>query len=215
MKYLVIVLFISCYLCREVVDLDDNNFSKLVEKDKTSIWFIKFYAPWCGHCKRLAPTWESLPNEINKSNLNIGKIDCTKNPNACGNYGVRGYPTLKLFVSGKHKSDFKGKREVEEFEKFINDNSDFGFKDSTGMYTLNDENYEIALNEGEKECWDILFYVPWNKKCRKSLRRFKKKAKESEDNNCNTAIVDISLSKNMVEKYSVKGVPFILNINNK
>ena len=39
-------------------------------------WFIKFYAPWCGHCKRLAPGWKEF-HDTNSENLNIGKVDCT------------------------------------------------------------------------------------------------------------------------------------------
>mmetsp|Transcript_10708 Transcript_10708/g.10587 ORF Transcript_10708/g.10587 Transcript_10708/m.10587 type:complete len:92 (+) Transcript_10708:21-296(+) len=46
------------------------------------VWFIKFYAPWCGHCKRLKPTWEELANEAYGTGVNIGSLDCTENRNA-------------------------------------------------------------------------------------------------------------------------------------
>lgn len=39
-------------------------------------WFVKFYAPWCGHCKTLAPIWEELGQNL-KGKINVGSVDCT------------------------------------------------------------------------------------------------------------------------------------------
>jgi protein disulfide-isomerase A6 len=41
-----------------VVKLTEANFKDLVLNDKNTMWFVEFYAPWCGHCKSLTPTWE-------------------------------------------------------------------------------------------------------------------------------------------------------------
>jgi thioredoxin-like negative regulator of GroEL len=57
----------------DVVVLGDTTFA---EKTKTGDWLIEFYAPWCGHCKKLAPTWEELATK-SKGNFNVGKVDCT------------------------------------------------------------------------------------------------------------------------------------------
>ena len=60
---------------------------------------IKFYAPWCGHCKKLAPTWDKLAEELKDvKNVEVGKFDATANE--FPGVEVRGYPTLKLYVAG-------------------------------------------------------------------------------------------------------------------
>jgi protein disulfide-isomerase A6 len=61
--------------------------------------FIKFYAPWCGHCKSLAPIWDALADKYaDSSSVVVGSVDCTteENKDLCGEYGVQGYPTLKV-----------------------------------------------------------------------------------------------------------------------
>lgn len=83
----------------DVVELDESNFEKLTQLNTgstTGDWFIKFYAPWCGHCKRLAPTWEEVATEL-KGEVNVAKVDVTQNRALGKQYGIKGFPTLLLF----------------------------------------------------------------------------------------------------------------------
>ena len=59
-------------------------------------WLVKFYAPWCGFCKKLAPTWDALSVALLGGEVSVGKVDCTLDLNKalCARYEVRGYPTL-------------------------------------------------------------------------------------------------------------------------
>ena len=81
-------------------------------------WFIKFFAPWCGHCKKLAPTWKRLFEE-HSDKYNIARVDCTS-PEAtevCQQLLIRGYPSLILFANGK-MYPHRGRREMENLLEF-------------------------------------------------------------------------------------------------
>ncbi|ORZ02631.1 thioredoxin-like protein [Syncephalastrum racemosum] len=62
-------------------------------------WFIKFYAPWCGFCKKLAPTWVQLAKDL-KDQVNVAEMNCDEYRETCVAHGVSGFPTMKMFVAG-------------------------------------------------------------------------------------------------------------------
>ena len=87
--------------------------------------FVKFYAPWCGHCKRLAPTWDQLATKFaGVAGVKIAKVDCTSDENdnkdLCNAQGVNGFPTLNLYKNGAKEEEYNGKRDLEALEKFVN-----------------------------------------------------------------------------------------------
>jgi len=95
------------------------------ESLKTKNLFVKFYAPWCGHCKSLAPDWDSLAHQYStSSSVLIGSVDCTavKSKELCEDFKVQGYPTLKYFKDGdKSGEDYEGSRDLPELAKFVED----------------------------------------------------------------------------------------------
>lgn len=82
--------------------------------------FVKFYAPWCGHCKKLAPVYKQLANVFaEEGNVVIAEVDADKYKDLARSYQVSGYPTLKLFKDGKVE-DYSGPRELEMLIAFVN-----------------------------------------------------------------------------------------------
>merc|ERR1711874_78704 len=81
--------------------------------------FVEFYAPWCGHCKKLAPIWDELAEKFaDNDKIVIAKTDATTNEFA--DVKIRGFPTTKLFKAGTNEVvDYKGGRTLEDFVKFL------------------------------------------------------------------------------------------------
>lgn len=82
----------------DVLVLDSESFEKAI--DENSVIAVEFYAPWCGHCKALAPEWEAAATQL-KGKVAVAKVDCTKEQALCQKYEIQGYPTLKLFRNGE------------------------------------------------------------------------------------------------------------------
>eukprot|EP00929_Paragymnodinium_shiwhaense_P108769 TRINITY_DN75101_c0_g1_i1.p1 TRINITY_DN75101_c0_g1~~TRINITY_DN75101_c0_g1_i1.p1 ORF type:complete len:418 (-),score=102.36 TRINITY_DN75101_c0_g1_i1:352-1605(-) len=83
------------------------------------IVFAKFRAPWCGHCKRLRPHWESLMTKYKgHSDVLVTAVDCTQaGMSLCKKYGVDSYPTL-LFGEDGELQVYNGGRELADLERF-------------------------------------------------------------------------------------------------
>ena len=117
---LVALCFASPSLADDVLELVDSDFDSTLESVDTAL--VMFYAPWCGHCKRLKPEFEKAA-QLLKSNdppVALAKVDCTEGgKDSCGRFDVRGYPTLKIFRGGELSSDYNGPREVNGIVKYM------------------------------------------------------------------------------------------------
>lgn len=101
-----------------------NNYKDIIMDDSKDV-LVEYYAPWCGHCKALAPKYEELGalykdnEEFNKLVI-VAKVDATANDIP---EDISGFPTIKLFPAGKKSEvvDFNGARNVEDLANFIRD----------------------------------------------------------------------------------------------
>jgi protein disulfide-isomerase A6 len=66
------------------------------------------YAPWCGHCKNLAPEWASAAESLH-GDVKFGAVDATVHSRAAQRFNVKGYPTIITFAAGPKKGDSAGK----------------------------------------------------------------------------------------------------------
>jgi len=101
---------------------DEINDEEKKNIDKNLPCCILFYADWCGHCKNLMPTWNSLSKSLPADKINIIKISCVDKEQQCnGINDIKGYPTIiYVDIQLKKKIIFSGQRTADSIIEFIN-----------------------------------------------------------------------------------------------
>ncbi|KAI5480480.1 protein disulfide-isomerase A1 [Pseudohyphozyma bogoriensis] len=99
----------------DVLDLTQSSFSDAVAGPLT---LVEFFAPWCGHCKALAPHYEEAATILKDEGVKLAKVDCTVETDLCANYGVSGYPTLKVFRKGE-PGEYGGTRKTDGIVSYM------------------------------------------------------------------------------------------------
>jgi len=98
---------------------------------------LEFYAPWCGHCKKLAPTLEEVAISYeNETDVVIAKMDATVNDVSTKIFEIKGYPTLYMVSATGKVVLYEGDRTKEDIIDFINKNRDSVSKQNSGKDEL-------------------------------------------------------------------------------
>ncbi|CAL1698925.1 unnamed protein product [Somion occarium] len=202
-------------LASNVIELNPDNFDTIIGQGKPAL--VEFFAPWCGHCKNLAPVYEQLADAFShaKSKVVIAKVDADGAGKPLGQkYGVTGFPTLKWFnAEGGEPEKYEGGRELETLANFITQKS--GVKSNIKpppppAFTILDTHTfdEVALDK------DVLvtFTAPWCGHCKRLKPIYEEVAKDfAAESNCVVANVDADAAPNrpLATKYGIQSFPTI------
>merc|ERR1711990_1076803 len=101
-----------------VLVLTDKNFDE--ELKNHEFLLVEFYAPWCGHCKKLAPEYSAAAEILAKNDppFSLAKVDATEEKKLAERFGVQGFPTLYFFKNGE-KTDYTGGRTSDTIVSWI------------------------------------------------------------------------------------------------
>ncbi|KAH7462954.1 Protein disulfide-isomerase [Phytophthora ramorum] len=104
----------------DVLVLTESNFAEAVSGHDTLL--VEFYAPWCGHCKKLTPEYAAAAKNLKELDppIRLAKVDATAESKLAEQFAVRGFPTLKFFKGDVEAvKDYDGGRTSAEIEKWV------------------------------------------------------------------------------------------------
>ncbi|KAF8071937.1 protein disulfide isomerase [Lyophyllum atratum] len=199
-----------------VADLNSDNFDGVIGNGKPGL--VEFFAPWCGHCKTLAPVYEQLADAFShaKDKVVIAKVDADGEGKALGKkYGVTGFPTLKWFDAEGNHEPYDSGRDLDSLAAFVAKKS--GVKSSikppplpeTTILDVHNFN-EIALDPSKNVL--VSFTAPWCGHCKNMKPAYEQVASTfKSESDCIVANVDGDDKKNaeLGKKYGVSGFPTI------
>ncbi|KAG0590603.1 hypothetical protein M758_1G102300 [Ceratodon purpureus] len=193
-----------------VTVLTASNFEDYVGKDKGAL--VEFYAPWCGHCKRLAPEYEKLGEALKgQKGVLIAKVDCDDHKSVCSKFGIQGFPTIKWFPKGSlEPKDYSGGRTTDALLEFVNNEAGTKgkvFAAPSEVVVLTPANFDKVVKDPTKDVL-VEFYAPWCGHC-KSLAPVWDKAAAAfkSEKDVVVAKVDADAHKDLGERFGVSGYP--------
>ncbi|KAL9014582.1 MAG: hypothetical protein Q9173_000766 [Seirophora scorigena] len=153
-----------------VLDLVPDNFDTVVTKSGKHA-LVEFFAPWCGHCKSLAPVYEELAQNFGfaSDKLVIGKVDADEHKDLGRKFGVQGFPTLKWFDGKSETPEAYDKgRDLDSLSRFITEKT--GIKPKvkkaapSAVEMFNDQTFKEHIG-GDKDIL-VAFTAPWCGHCK-------------------------------------------------
>jgi len=197
-----------------IVELDSSNYEEYLNGQKPTL--VEFYAPWCGHCKNLAPEMAKLGEAIVKAkteSVTVAKVNCDAHRDLCSKYGVQGYPTLKFFPLGSTTpEDYTSGRSADDLAEFINQKAGTRIrlpKEASYSVDLTPSNFDEVVMDKDKDVL-VAFYAPWCGHCKKLHPEYEKAAAAfRNDKNVVIAKIDADKYKDLAGKYDVKGFPTV------
>ncbi|KAK7092122.1 thioredoxin domain-containing protein 5 homolog [Littorina saxatilis] len=206
----------------QVVQLTDDDFEESIAE---GVHFIKFYAPWCGHCKRLAPTWEDLAKSFaDNKQVSVSKVDCTVSTGLCTSQSIKGYPTLVLFNNGEKVDQYQGGRSHEDLKSYVAKkmqelSGSFGEAEEAvpeqqgeeGVMDLTDNNFEDVISDG---LTFVKFFAPWCGHCKRLAPTWEDLGAANAEKEVTIARVDCTQQQTTCNGQSIRGYPTLVVFQN-
>jgi protein disulfide-isomerase A1 len=159
LKIFLICILLTSLNTQEIVEedhvlvLNESNFDMALAKYEFLL--VEFYAPWCGHCKTMAPEFSSASEQLKKTEkgITLAKVDATVETKLAERYNVEGFPTLKWFHQTR-ESDYNGGRKAEDILEWVLKKSGPSvkeLKDHEEFQTLLTQNEAVVVFYGKNE----------------------------------------------------------------
>ncbi|KAL7942218.1 disulfide isomerase PDI1 protein [Trichoderma barbatum] len=101
----------------DVTSLTKDTFNDFIGAN--DLVLAEFFAPWCGHCKALAPEYEEAATTLKEKSIKLAKIDCVDEADLCKEHGIEGYPTLKVFRGLDKVAPYTGPRKADGITSYM------------------------------------------------------------------------------------------------
>jgi protein disulfide-isomerase A6 len=217
MKLLLVLLaafFIASAFAGDVLELDPDNFDTILDGSKPV--FVEFFAPWCGHCKNLAPEYEKVATAFKKANAKaiIASVDADKHPSLGSRFDVKGFPTLIYFPKGDpaETKAYSGGRTAEDIIEYINNEAGTRVrvvKPPTFVKVLDSINFDKIIGDTDKSIL-VEFYAPWCGHCKSLAPKYEELGGVfSTEKDVVIAKIDCDASGNspIAQRFGVTGYP--------
>jgi len=193
-----------------VIDIVDATFDQYVGGEKAAL--VEFFAPWCGHCKNLAPEWKIAGETMQESDgIVIAAVDATESQALAARFGVQGYPTIKYFAPhSTTPEEYDGGRSADTIVSWINDKigTNRRVKQApTAVTVLGSDNFDgVALNPAKVTF--VKFYAPWCGHCKSLAPKWEELATAfAGDENVIISKVDVTEHEELGSRYDISGFP--------
>ncbi|CDW55682.1 protein disulfide isomerase A4 [Trichuris trichiura] len=184
-----------------VVILNDENYDSFLETHPVAL--VEFFAPWCGHCMRLAPEYEKA--EI--AGIPLAKLDATENSAVAKKEQVMGYPTLKFWKDGTYLH-YDGDRDGDGIVAWVREKADPAYRPPPdAVITLTSENFTDVVSNAPIIL--VEFYSPTCGHCIKLAPEYEKAAKSLSKRQpaIPLAKVDATKENQLATDHQVSGYP--------
>ena len=216
-----------------VKTLDAEDFREQVQQD-SGVWLVEFYAPWCGHCKELAPEYRRAAKAL-AGVVNVAAIDCEANEGFVQEFEVEGFPTILIFGKDKTKPTmFDGERTAKGIvdaaltasRRVVKARLDDGTEKKkakkrkprpepkkkpvngkSSVVQLTDATFDdMVLNSGD--VWLVEFYAPWCGHCKALAPEWEQAATDLKGS-VKLGALEATVNEVKTTEYRVDGLPSI------